>query len=767
MKRVVQMGITLAGLLASINGKAVDITAEVRAGAAATYDLEGGSVNAGYALSVAFDGICIGDAYRLVMTPSKNGGEMKVYYTIADTFRPNDEFIVESFTFRRSPQTYDYDRSPTRIRLEGSANGVDWVLLAENADAFPLVNNKSGSAISSDDVEHLEYVVNVPHIRQANYRKYRFTTLSYTVSTANPVVIQELFLNGRIVPSRSANPELTWNGGRAGGTWDATTKNWLTSGGEETAWIPGARASIDADVLTVDGTVSVGALRFPDGSAPMISGGTLQMAYPGEIDVSHADLQISSDIVAVDFAGEDTVSSCAQGERDTTYTMLPRSDDNTKTGKEVLWWKNRRLSEVSGALSAKVLYSGSWKANPFEATSFVNDGTQASCWFWQYYSQKDAGATYAWLVAKVRFRQEGDDIYARLDRGGYVWLSTATYGTDGSQINFDGVTVTAGVVLDDAHPTGSGTTIGVKDVLLKTEIPSCGLCVDNRSAVLRLVDGRLPQDSGNNKTGATVDYFKNMRLEDISGFSDAKVHYGNQDGVGAVPCRVVKGSDAVTVQFQRLNGTSVIGVKVEFRQNGPNVSARAVYARYASNASVGCDLDGMKNDQLIAQVYDGSGYNVSGIVPILAKRSVVLSGDVSVEGKIEAHSLDLNLAGERVALPNVSGSGTIVLAPASGVEQTVSVNEAGTVVPQAAVVGATSLAFGEGGTLTFEALDLSQATAVKVPATLGEDVLRVGTTSYLTRGELRLFAPSGKCARQDADGYLSLEDAPGLGIFIR
>lgn len=763
MKEIMRATLAFMTAFLMSAGWAADITAEVRAGGGATYDrVEGGTVYSGSAIGRAFDGLYVDDGNRLLLTPSPSGGQMKIYYTINDDFHPNDKFVVESFTFRRSQRAYDYERSPTRMRLEGSADGTDWVLLAENADAFPLVNNKGKADLPSDDVEHLEYTVPVPRVRQANYRKYRFTTLSYATATPNPVVIHELFLNGRIVSS----PELTWNGGRTGGTWDATTENWLTSGGEATAWIPGSCAYVDAESLTVDGKVVVGALRFPDGRTPVISGGTLQMVYPGEIDVSHADLQVSSDVVAAGFSGEDTVTSCAQGERDATYTMLPRSESDETAGKEVVWWKNRCLRDVAGALSAKVLYSGNWRSDPFAVSSFRNDGTQASCWFWQYYSQKDAGASYAWLVVKVNFTQVGADICARLNRGGFVWLSTAQYGTDGSKIDFEGVTINRGKVWDDAHTGLSGTTIGIKDILLKTEIASSGLCVNNVSDAWRLVDGRLPRDPDNKNAGVAVDYFRNMTLDDIVGFESAGLHYGNGDGLIAQPFHLSRSADSLTVQFQRMNGTAVIGVMVQFCQNGPNVSARAVYAHYTYDHPLGWNLDNT-GSQPIALPGDSTGYNVSGIVPILAKRSVELAGNVSVADGIGLHALDLALSGESVALSDVSGSGSLVLAPGTGIAQTVAVNAPGTVVPRAAIVGSTALAFADGATLAFGTLDLHEATAARVPVTLGENMLRIGTSSNLTKGELKLFAPPGKCARQDENGYLTLEDAPGLGVFIR
>ena len=570
MKETMKATLAFANAFLMSAGWAADITAEVRAGGGATYDkIEGGTVYSGYTLGKAFDGLYADDPDRLLLTPSPSGSQMKIYYTINDDFRPGNEFIVESFTFRRSPRAYDYERSPTRMRLEGSTNGVNWVLLAENADAFPLVNNKGQTDVTAP--ADLEYTVAVPRVRQANYRKYRFTTLSYVIAAPNPVVIHELFLNGRIITS----PELTWNGGRTGGTWDATTKNWLTSGGEATAWIPGARAYVDAESLTVAGTVYVGALRFPDGQAPVISGGTLQMTYPGEIDVSHTNLVIASDVTDASWSGDDTESVCAQGERDTTYTMLPRSDGDARIGKEVVWWKNRRLKDVSGAISAKVLYYGSWREEPFEASFFTNDGTEASCFFWQYYSKKDNGE-YAWLVTRVSFRQVGDDICARLDWGGYVWLQSATYGTDGSKIDYSGK-VSGVTILDDANSTGSGATIGIKDILLKTEIASSGLSVNNRSDAWRLVDGRLPRDPDNKNTGVAVDYFKNMKLDDIVGFESAGLHYGNGDGIPAQPYHFGRGADNITVQFQRMNGNAVIGVRVQFvplPSHSPNLMNR-------------------------------------------------------------------------------------------------------------------------------------------------------------------------------------------------
>jgi len=752
-----------------------DLTAVVRAGNAATNWLEGATTY--YTLQnlvgTAFDGLLYYDADRLLAKPTPAGNHFSIYYTIDESFRTNEEFIVEAFTFRRSNKSYDWDRTPNRIRLEGSTNGTDWALLAENADAFPLVNNKSPVEynIPSNDVEHLEYTVDVPHIRQANYRKYRFTMMGYTTVAPGIVAVHELFLKGRIVPSRTANPELTWNGGRTGGTWDATTANWLTPDGVATAWMPEARAYIDADDLTVDGTVSVGALRFPGGKAPVISGGTLHLAYPSTIDISHADLQISSAVTDAPQSGEDTTTSCARGTRDTAYTMLPRDETTTTTGKEVVWWRNRRLCDVSGVMSANIYYNGTWRGEG-AVNDFTNDGERASCWFWRKYAQgSDAtGEKIAWLAVKVEFRQDGLDITARLVTGGYKWLYVAEHGSDGSKIDFEHNQPSTAQVEDDTHHVVSGGSVysvGLKDILLRTTTVPMGLLADNRSAISRLTDDRLPPDPNDNMTGVAVDYFQDMTLDEIAGFVGAGVHYGSGNGVQAWPFHFVRGEDYITVQFQRYDSTAVIGVKVEFRQNGPNVSARAVYAHYTWDDELGCDLDN-KGGQPIAKANEGSGYNVSMIEPILATRKVTLSGPVSFQGDLETYALELRLAGAQVALPaSTTGSGTLVFAPASGVTQTVTVGSPASSVPSVSVVGSTSLAFDEDATLSIGTLDLSNATAMTLPATLEANAFRVGTSNVLTKAELRKLAPSGKRALQDADGYVSLSDMPGLLLFFR
>ena len=755
----------------ALTSSAEDITALVRAADKATFDLDGTEpYSASYPLSMAFDGRYWDDKYRLLLKQQKTAGTFMLYYHIADDFRPGEEIRVSAFRMHRSKNGYDSLRTPSRMRLEASVTGEKdgtWVPLAENLVPFVGCGEGYKNYVPKDD--ELEFVVAVPIRRQGDYRHYRFVfDQSPDGETTD---FAELYLDGMILNRNWAGEPLTWNGGE-GGTWDATAENWKTPGGEASTWTPNVVANVDAESIGVSGVQDVSSLRFYGSS---ILGGGLRFVYPGSLEFLNP-LTVGSDISVRTEA--DTLAGCVFGERTTDYAFLPVGDGGKTPGKEVIWWKNRQLGSIVGFKTAMLWYIGDCKTyddayiykniltgqKTVYAKDFKNDGKTASVWFWRYYSKSGTTGSIAWLCAKVSFKQVGPDISAWVERIGFKW--SADYKIDeGGKIDYEKFfTDTNTPFRDDTNIPSGETYAGLKDLI---PISSTDLSVTGNAVGDIVLQGKLLPDPDNKMTGQKMLFMKDAFLSQIVGFDSAKVWYIVSSPAFAQGYYFTKTDDLITVQFQRIySGNNVLCVKVEFTQEGDDIYARAVYAKYLNNTTeCGANFDEVGGAFEISTSREGytspSGYTASDIVPILDDLPCTFAGKFDVDRKVTAMHARLRFGGV-VTVRNAETFAATPIGLVDGAKLDIAEGVAAT-VPKLTVSGNVTLGLGTGATLAAGEADLSAAEKVTLPDDY-DGALRIGTSATLDRATLRKFFYKSNAYRvvQDADGYLRTELKPGF-----
>lgn len=766
--------VALCAVGLALTASADDITALVRAADKATFDIEGTKIYSdSYPLSKAFDGRYWQDADRLMLKQQKPAGVFMLYYHIADDFRPGEEIRVTAFRMHRSKNDYDSYRTPSRIRLEASVTGEKdgvWVQLAENQ--APFVGCGQGYKNYKPTDDELEFEVIVPIRRRGDYRHYRFVfDQSPDGETTN---FQELFLDGEILNRNWAGEPLTWSGGE-GGTWDATTENWQTPGGEASAWTPNVVANIGAASINVSGVQDVSSLYFYGSS---ILGGGLRFVYPGSFEFLNPQT-VGSDISVRTEA--DTIGSCVFGERTTDYAFLPTNDDGKSPGKEVIWWKNRQLGSIVGFKTAMLWYYGDCNGRTDDsiyknvltgqktvgAKDFKNDGRTASVWFWRYYS--GSYPKIAWICAKVSFKQVGPDIAARIERIGFKWIEG--YAIDeGAKIDYEKVfTDTLTPFKDDTHIPGGNTYAGLKDLI---PISSTDLTITGNVVGDVVLQGKLLPDPDNKMTGQKMLFMKDTLLSQIVGFDSAKVWYVVSSSAFAQGYYFTKTDDMITVQFQRIySGNNVLCVKVEFTQEGDDIYARAVYAKYLNNTTeCGANFDEVGGAFEISTSREGytspSGYTASDIVPILDDLPCTFAGKFDVDRKVTAMHSRLRFGGV-VTVRNAETFAATPIELIDGAKLDIAEAVAMT-VPKLTVSGNVTLGLGAGATLAAAEADLSAAEKVTLPDDY-DGALRIGTSAVLDRAALRKFFYKNDSYRvvQDADGYLRAEPKPGAILLVR
>ncbi len=737
---------------------AEDITAAVRAANAATFGLTGGTeYSASYPISKAFDGLYNNDNARAMISPASGYPLIAVYYHISDDFCPGTGVVVTAFTMRRSPNNFDSERTPLRMRLEaspsGDANADDWVLLAENYEDFP--GCESGHTPTEDEIS---FTVGVPRFRQGAYRHYRF------VFNPRPTFVNtlhELFLEGDV--SGGSIPErLTWNGGSA--SWDASTQLWKNKDGTSVSW-KSFSSAVSSNSLTTLGAKDVAALDFGNEESLAVSGDQIRFVAPAGIGLRNS-ATLSVDVGSP--YGQDTETACVTGTRQTDYTYLPR--DTNKTGHETIWWQNRRLRDITGFAPAVLWYSGDRDGvgKACGAKDFVNDGQNASIWFWRYYASGNVDLRHAWIAAKVQFRQVGDDIAAKVVRGGYVWVDGYDL-TQGAEIDYEAKknSLTADIY-DDSGALAS-PYVGVKN-LLAQNLSKPGLeVVNTRHPGLQLKSGeRLPADAEDSYTGSNVLFATNMRLSEMTDFSSVNLWYNATSEPATAHC-MKREDGSMTVQFQRVLSTNLLCVKVRFSQEGDDVYAQAIYAKYKNQVTeTGVDFDTASGVGAVTIAgAQAKGYGVSDVVPVVRRTVCSFDGDFAIRGAVTADNVDLAFGGdvtifdaETFAETPIRMKGGSSLSLADGVAAT---------VPGLSVAGAVTLTFGADSSLVIDDLDLAEGAQVNIVGLVRGVAFRVGTAATLSRADLKKFKvpETGMRVVQNSEGYLSVEPLVGMRVLIR
>ena len=85
----------------------------------------------------------------------------------------------------------------------------------------------------------------------------------------------------------------------------------------------------------------------------------------------------------------------------------------------------------------------------------------------------------------------------------------------------------------------------------------------------------------------------------------------NGEPLGGTVCFFTNNGSTATYQLQAIDGTYTKCVKVELTQSGPNVTARALYAKYISSLNIGFNFDTGGTAGTIATASGGNGYGAA------------------------------------------------------------------------------------------------------------------------------------------------------------
>ena len=208
---------------------------------------------------------------------------------------------------------------------------------------------------------------------------------------------------------------------------------WRANGNSNVSWKDGSKATFTssgkADV-SIEGSVNVSGLVFENYSkAHSIQGGTLNTGANATIEKRGDFGAVISSAIPVYHGRQDVPNTsdprlaiCVSGQRAITSNLHGGlAAGYTYSGTNVVYWRNRRLSDISGFASADFHRNTGSKCLGAKPFFYENNGTTASVQF--QYKASDPW-TYA---SKVTFTQRGDDILAKID---YWRARKIPYGED-------------------------------------------------------------------------------------------------------------------------------------------------------------------------------------------------------------------------------------------------------------------------------------------------------------------------------------------------
>lgn len=781
MKNSIRMAVIVG--MAAVSRTAfpsVDITALVReADNDFTPRLVGGTSYTGYTIYTAFDGSPTPDAKRSLINltyPPSEYYPVEIYYTIHDTFMPKAAIVAESFVFYRANSQ---GRTPTRIRLEAYDPACQsWRYLggttASLADEVPTTAS---------------WEISIPKANRGDYRQYRFVvTENYSKSSGSPALdANELVIKGSV----SERETLTWTGNQSS-IWSSDSVNWATATGEPSVWLPFAKAVIRAAGVSVVGTNDVRELDlFGTDSQQVISGGALRFVSPALIRIDDG-VRLTSDVLTVQ--GTDTIDQCAQGTRNAEVGCLPRSATNSKTGAEVVYWKNRRLSDITGFEGAKIwVYANHKEAF---ASHFVNDGETATV---QFQCDNSSDTKDGLIGGKVEFRQVGSDVCARLAYIGYLWDYAPSPSIDLDEMS--------GLTKMDVRDETHDTNYGLHDILAISG--STDGLVARIGEHVADYSGLLPPSETNVRTGAPVTYARNMKLARIGDFKSATfVRYSTEYSMR--PYFVKRTADSLSVQFQcevpQSGGQFALFVaKVVLTEDGEDVLARLEYIKYKMNAyhPGEMDADVVSADSGNIGSGEGADYGCKDVI-VGFGGSLHLDGGFGIQGEVCIDGGELVLGAANLTVANeFTGAGTLGFEPASGTQTavlsgcnncmggtilsgktTVTLARADALGNGPVTVGAeavlavgsdiaatakdvtmvagSTVSFAANASLCVDSLSLSGEGTVSIAGELGANTFRVGTTKSLSAAERRKLRYKGSSVKQTEDGWI----VPGEGFIL-
>ncbi|MBQ7190119.1 MAG: autotransporter-associated beta strand repeat-containing protein [Kiritimatiellae bacterium] len=433
---------------------------------------------------------------------------------------------------------------------------------------------------------------------------------------------------GWVATAVSEGEPFVWNGAD-GGSWDAETQNWL-DGETPCAWVNGTNALFAASAagitVSIDGEVQVTGFHAATGGAGVtLTNGTIRLADNGTVAFD-SPLTVYSGFQA------DGLLSV------TGTTSVVYEPFLTKTSKLIFpGLKLEDITSLQANMGGRAIRSGQYTLPGF-GYHYRISGTTATVQF-----QCQNGGLL--LCVRVEFSEEPDGIYARavsacykdgwlvgvdLDVGGTSSQLVATsLATDGYGVcNIRATTARLRLAGDSSFEGRmfiSNTTVEVTST--NAQIWSQNIVSTNGGvlAVRGLSEDtvEITRESFVT-TSASATVFTNAflwQMMPVGGkMSGKSIQSGNPaKAEPALPYQIRYDSTNLTMtcQFQiqpNGEGTWIKGVKVEFKQEGANVTARSVKAYYwPSNTTLGADLDnssGVQN-QPVATGYTVSGYGMA------------------------------------------------------------------------------------------------------------------------------------------------------------
>lgn len=778
-----------------------NITAYCRANNAATADLvKGEYYTTTYHADKAFDGDKTTNAGRLLLgnnTVPTPEAPFVVGYDISDDFMPGAKFVVNGFRFYRALNSDTIGRSITMIHLEASDNGIDgWTRLGGTESPVEIVWEKK------------HYSVLIPMEARRPSRHYRFViTGNNGATTYCTVCCAELELLGEIMEPE----ELTWNGGE-GGTWDATSENWLDADGQASAWVGRGAAVLGSGSVTLSETAEVGEIRL--GIGQTLSGGTLDFRRPGVIAARQGAVITSA--IAEGRVLTDTIDSAAVGTR--VFDDFPLQDAE-KSGRQsvpTLLWTDRQVSEIVDFVgTGSPTYAHTKVGTLYTAIPMHVWANDSGMEFQLHAYPQDR------LVFGEGFNltQDGANVVLRAMYSRYAWENGTngtfehlkTYDFDfpkGNEGSWDGY------VIDRDHSSKT-YHYGARGPYLAVSALSSALTVKcSPGATVYSETDYLPGDSETHKTGVAVKFLQNALIGCIADFKGAQIRNYNS-WYAAAPYHVVRTDDKVTVQFKCPYSTAMLCIKVEFTQDGPDVNARIVYAKYHYRLpeDYDCDIPSVGNlyENTVWDSAHGAGYGLKGI-QLDYLESIRFDGAFAGNRDVTVADARMTLGASSLNLGQVfSGNGLLSFSPASGTQAvafngvcecgrgmelsgatTVTLNNAAAIsagtplalkdgatlaIPAGAAVsagpstfsGTSTITLAAGATLALDAVAMADDAVVNLTVADGKvaTAVRVGTTASVARNVLNHFRLNGKkINRQTEEGWLNPED-PGLILILR
>ena len=442
---------------------------------------------------------------------------------------------------------------------------------------------------------------------------------------------------------------------------------------------------------------------------------------------------------------------------------LPRDEQDSKKGKRVCFWRNRLLSEMTFT-EAVILYNSKEQvAYPYHVV-YGKEGTEVQ------FQTKYIAADNRFLVFsfKVIFDQDGTDVYGRIDWVKFKW-DTVDIGHD---FEDGSIAYSLGDVRDSVHSGG----YGLKDITATggEMPPAFSVGSSDYSDSCQPYKECLPQSDEDKMTGKPVLYWRNRRVKDLIEVTAERmaVHGGGYDTQAY--CFVNDGT-AASVQFQSLmpSGSTCarLCVKVEFTQEGSDVMARVVYAKYDWGNLEPHDFDKVKGSMEIRKVvYNNgvaaaNGYSVKNLNGLF-KGALTLTGELEIAGDITVNeNTVLTLGADSLDLNNsYVGEGTVRFAAASGAPQTVTVTGVRK-MGKVSVGGDLRLVLGTDVSLSVADMSVESDGTISIESRSGANAVRVGTERLLGADVLSKIMINGGTVVQNEDGWLARR--PGLVITIQ